>query len=126
MDNINPTIDIQQKILAINPDLAFTLIHNAKYFQMTGLFGNSYDMATFFDHKNGNRYCVIHTLFGPLYQNEFIQKINESEWRISISTSEFKRECIRQFMIDNNCSMDYVYNIMENSGYEESEWSETE
>ena len=126
MDLSSPTLDIQQQKLSISSELASTLVKNAQYFEMSGLFGNSNDMATFFDHHDGQRYCVIHTLFGPTYKNDFEERINKCEWRISISTSEFKRECIRQFMTQNNCSKDFVYNIMENTGYEEAEWSESE
>ena len=121
MQSILPSLDTQQEKMSICPELANTLVTNAKYFELKSFFGSSYDMASFFEHDDGNRYCVIHSLFGPTYKNEFESKIHESEWRISITTAEYKRQCIQDFMKENRCSMEFVYNIMEDIGYSDCE-----
>ena len=115
MQFITPCIEIQQQKMTINSEIANTIINNAAYFELTSILGSSYDMTSYFKHRNGKRYCVIHTLFGSNYQFEFETNMRnrDYEWQISITTFEYKRQCILDYIKRNNCSIDYIYNIMD-------------
>jgi hypothetical protein len=112
MNLVEPHLGIQQKIMNVEENVRRDIMQNAEYFEMMGLFCVSYDMASYFVHENGNKYCVVHTLFGPDHKSSFETNMRDAEWRVSISSPSNKRKCILDFMAETGCMMDYVYNIM--------------
>jgi len=127
MNFYSPSLNRPPQKLFIPGDTRDEIVRNARYFEFqtmdvfAGIFDKTFDVASFFDHDNGQRYCVVHTIFGADYRNIFEGKMIHSDWRISFGSAAHKRDCIKEFICDNACSDKIVYNISESMDGEESD-----
>jgi hypothetical protein len=97
------------------------ILQHAEYYEFTGMMpmlksimAVSYDVVSWFTHTNGNKYGVIHTLFGEHYISSFKEKVKKNKWMASICASQTKRKCIQDFLRKHNCDPNYVFCIMDN------------
>ena len=95
------------------------LIKNVKYFPVIGVFsmfehitGPSCDTVSYFQHDNDERYCVVHTIFGYDFKQIYEHKINNATWVASISSTAFKKDCIKDYIITNDCIINELICIM--------------
>lgn len=83
------------------------LIGHAEFFPMSdsvgitfGLVPATTDSVSWFTHKDGKRYGVVHTLFGKDPATTYKNKINGSSWTASMSGTAYKRQPIKEFLIE--------------------------
>lgn len=115
MLNLNITPDDEPVTLYFDTQTQNELIKNTEYFEYTGGFlklGPTYDIASFFENKQGDRYCVIHSIISVDHKTEFENKIRSSKWQVSACVSTYKLECIKDYIKRHNCNQDIVYCIM--------------
>lgn len=80
---------------------------------MAGLIPPTTDSVSWFLHKDGNGYAVIHTLFGTEAKDLYEKKIREQSWTASLSSITHKRQPIRDYIARNHLSEEFVYCIMD-------------
>lgn len=102
----------------LTSELQQQFINTAEFFELTNtmplvkhLAGSSYDVVMWFTHDNGQRYGVITTTFGQNYKDIF--KTSAINWVASVSTTTFKRECVKDYLDRHNCNTSIVYCILE-------------
>ena len=102
--------------IIIDNELQNELINNAEFFKynveipmIANIVGPTYDVVTYFEHEDGKRYSVIHSIFAEDYKKEFETKIKTCEWQVSVCDSKYKRDCIKTYIKDNNCDEQIVY-----------------
>lgn len=116
MRSINIDEDTERVPVEFDEELKKELIANASFFEfvdmmpmLKNIIGTSFDVATWFTHHNGNRYAVIHTVFGE----DFAEKIKKCSWRASVCAAQHKRQCIKDFITNNACDKNHVICIMD-------------
>ena len=120
MDTIVPSSDVDCESVIFSDTIKTSLIKNAAYyeFEMMAFFDDlinnkSYDVVSYFEHSDGNRYCVVHTIFGEDFKNIYETKINNAIWSLSITHMTFMREIIKNYIKLNNCSDKFIFCIAE-------------
>ena len=128
MNELIPSIGVHREHVIFSDTIKSTLIQNAVYseYKMMAFFEDilekSYDVASFFEHSNGQKYCVVHSIFGINYNEIYENKINNSDWSVSITTPKHMREFIKTYITEHKCSDQYVFCIAdEENGNESSE-----
>ena len=102
------------------------LINNVEFFEVTDMIpmirkivGSSHDSVSWFVHDDGTKYAVINTIFGEDYKQKYVNNIIHSNWKGSICNMKTKRECIKEYAIRNNCNMQTVYCIINDTEEED-------
>lgn len=120
MEIYEPAQNMRSKML-IPDHLVGDILKNAEFFHMNSsglvaaMFGSTYDMVSYFTHKNGTRYGIVHTLCGHNYRAKFEESIRDRShvWCVCVSEVTFKRDCVKKYLADNGCSDKWIYNIIE-------------